>query len=311
MSAGRSRRAVLVRAIVVLVAFCAALWFLDWEAVRRALGQLSWAVLAGFIACGAVSRALAIVRWGIVCRWRFDQPVPIWMLARLALLAEFVNIWVPTFIGGDALKVWRLREHAGALEASASVVTDRILAVLGIGAAVIPVAVALAVQRGWSPWNRWVLLAIPLGASGLGFAWLAWRMVQRKWPTVRMAPRDLVVGVTLSALSIWAAMGGYLVLFSELYPLPFVEVAAIVVFSRAGRVVPIQWLGMNSVEGATWGLGVLFGVPTEVLAVAIGANLVHKYVFSLIGGGIEVAVNGTEGFVALRGMQADGSGASD
>jgi uncharacterized protein (TIRG00374 family) len=116
--------------------------------VGRALASASWPLLLGAVIFYLATQFLSALRWRVllhaVARAREeDMRTPatpsVLECYRIYLIGMFWNLWMPTAIGGDAMRAYLASRHSGDLPlAASSVLADRItgfVALLLIGAA--------------------------------------------------------------------------------------------------------------------------------------------------------------------------------
>ena len=283
--------------VVLLVGFVGGLVsIVDWSKLAEIASALSPWTIAAILLCGSAARAVGVLRWWTLLGGLApDRRPPILHLLRFGLLAEFVNIWVPSFIGGEVVRVWGVRQHTPTSVAVWSVGIDRVLGLLGLVLAVLPLGLLVDLPLPPELWMAGVAaLVVALGVAfllrpriaGLG-GWAA--------ALATLHPPRVLLALGLSSLSPWCLVLGYILFFGTLQPeLSVGGIAAFILLSRFGRAVPIQLFGVNSVEGTMWVLGEIVGIPREILALSLAMNITDKYVHSMAGGLLELALNGTE-----------------
>jgi len=90
----------------------------------------SWAV-AAFVAF-FVSMCVAAARWGVVLR-ALGVKVPLRTLTSLIIMSVFFNQTLPSNLGGDAMRIWRLfRRGAGLQRAVGSILLDHVMSMVGL-----------------------------------------------------------------------------------------------------------------------------------------------------------------------------------
>lgn len=188
-SKARNRILNLLKIAVSLGVLAVFLSQIDLEEVLQLLGKMEWlpflAALFLFLS-GSLVRAY---RWGVLV-WALDVQVSWWRLVVLYFVGTFFNQFLPTGVGGDAVKMYELsRDEQKAAAAISSVLVDRflglfvlfaiaLLALVGGYRIVAPelriligvvfvtclVAVALVLQRTWiEAWGRRLGLGQILG----------------------------------------------------------------------------------------------------------------------------------------------------
>lgn len=171
----KHRAAVVALRLIVSVALLA---LLAWQASPGAIWQrwqrISAPLLVATIAIQVAGHALSAAKWGLVLRAQGHHQPYGWLL-RTYMVGQFANNFLPTTVGGDALRAAQLGPRLGSYaHAAASVLLERItglwaLSLLGAlallaGAASPPLALALLVL-GAAAAATLVLLA--MGRAGL------------------------------------------------------------------------------------------------------------------------------------------------
>jgi uncharacterized protein (TIRG00374 family) len=128
-----------------------------WQgaAVRRALASASWPLLLGAVVFYLATQLLSALRWRVLLKAATravnsnqanaanstSTPTTPSLLecCRIYLIGMFWNLWMPTAIGGDAMRAYLASRHSGNLPlAASSVLADRVtgfVALLLIGTA--------------------------------------------------------------------------------------------------------------------------------------------------------------------------------
>ena len=122
LTSGRWATAWRLLSAVAIVAF--GLTQIDLDEVGDALADLflplaalSWAILLA-------GQAISGLRWGVIAERIGARSSPAWFV-RAYLRGAFYNAFLPTGIGGDAMKIAVLRHDLGLKDATRSVVIDR------------------------------------------------------------------------------------------------------------------------------------------------------------------------------------------
>lgn len=266
------------------------LWLRGGVAAALLLGALKqaglgplWHALAGlrveFFLLGLLAypalQAFCVLRW----RWlleAMEAPLPMGRLLRWYWVGMFANLFLPTLVGGDAVRIYLAARWAASWERVAlSVLLDRFLgfvALLGIGT--VGVGLWWREQRALYPYASWLALAaVGVGVAGAGLAGLWWWGRQRKGRALRWAMGleplrrrpSAVLGVGLLALLFqlgflvafrWVGMACGLFLPYRLYALfvPLLTVAGML---------PISINGLGVREMGSVLLFATVGVPKE------------------------------------------------
>ena len=121
------------------------------------LGLNGWVLIAAFIMF-LIQSALNAKRWMVVMGF-FGVIFQFLPLLRITFISQFVNQGLPSFIGGDALRVyWLNREEQQLKEAVHSVLVDRIIALIGLAAFMLIGAPGFIYLFGLTPATEGVLL---------------------------------------------------------------------------------------------------------------------------------------------------------
>jgi uncharacterized protein (TIRG00374 family) len=248
------RGALVALRIIVSVGLLA---LLVWRASPGAIWQrwqgLSAPLLALTILIQIAGHALSTAKWGLVLRAQGHRQ-PYWWLLRTYMVGQFANNFLPTTVGGDAVRAAQLGPRVGSYaHAAASVLLERItglwaLSVLGslgllAGAADPPLPLALLVLASA------VVTTLVLLATGR--AGLATRLIERL--PLPAALRRGALALVEALQSAARAPGAML---------------AVLALSLGFQ---LLWIGMHVVAGAALGLAVpplLYGfmVPlTDIL----------------------------------------------
>lgn len=280
-SAARPRWPGLLRVAVALGLIGYVLHRLDLAALLDTLGR---AALTG-LGLGALllllSQALAALRW----RWVLGPGAPPWLeLFRLYLIGSAFSLFLPTSVGGDAVRIAALARRTGkSAEAVASVVLDRLLGVVAlillaaIGVALRPGILEALIHRiawhlpaplliGGAVLGGLILLAALLSAAlrrriAAAVA-QAWGLVHSVLTTPSLLFRVLGLAVLVQCVLIllWGVLAQVLGLHVGIILLmvgvPLVSVAAMLPISLAG-------LGLR--EGAWLALLAGRGIPSETI----------------------------------------------
>lgn len=309
-AASRRRRAlVAVAKLAVLAGFAALLVrFVDPEQIRLAIESISIGELAAYVALMLSVRLATAVRWLLVARSHLGLGNLSWpFLVRTELLAEFAQTGLQSFVGGEAVRVWKTSQRTQDPKVSAlSVVVDRIV---GLGALVVsagPLAVFLVVTVAGSEtlttrsFSREAQLAVALAAALLVGSLVLWRFAPKIRDLIRRAvsvlrpSRALAFALLVGVFNFFLIALAHWVGFSELRETGWWVCATIAIVPRLGRAVPLSLVGVSAVEGGAIVVGQLFGVAPELMLPVAAANLVTKYTASGLGLLIELAVDGRE-----------------
>jgi uncharacterized membrane protein YbhN (UPF0104 family) len=186
---------------------------------------------------------------------------------RFSMIAQFFNQTLPSSIGGDAMRIWLVSQHANWRSAIYSVFLDRVIGVVSLAVLVL-VCLPWTLELVRNPIGRAALLLIGLGCLGAGTAFvaLAWQRLRvlQRWSFTRhlvelagvalailRSPRSFVpaFGISvlvhlLTALTAWCAARAIQADVPLLYTVFLVPPVILV------TVVPISIAGWGVREGA-------------------------------------------------------------
>ena len=270
-----------VAATAVLMAL--ALRGVEWPKLIGLFGTIDWRWWAAGFATGMVVQVIAAVRWALLARpigFAYSISLFVWRFFEGA----FFSLCLPTSIGGDVVKAYRLADSTpGRLLAGCTVLADRLagLAALGVlaGAAVIG-----------KEWSLGVGTTIGVGAALLGGVlaaiWLAVGSLDRllslfpephaaRQFIARLLPYQMRPSLMTRAVawSLLVQMGGSIAVAFVArglgVTLPLSVWFAVVPLVALAMVLPISIGGVGVREGGLAFLLAPSGVPAEQ-AVAIG-----------------------------------------
>jgi uncharacterized protein (TIRG00374 family) len=185
----QSRLLNLLKIVISLVGLLAIVLTQDLEEVLRLLRGMDWLLFVVALLLFLAGSFVRAYRWGTLV-WALNIQASLWRLAALYFVGAFFSLFLPTGLGGDAVKMYELsRNNQKTAEAISSVLVDRFvglfvlfalaaLALAGgyrlVGSEVLVaiavvfiaclIAVALLLQRTWlEAWGRWLGLDRLLG----------------------------------------------------------------------------------------------------------------------------------------------------
>ncbi len=262
--------------------------------------DLSTALLAVFVLFSLIG--IQAWRWTFVARAldvKFPV-VPAWLIAQIG---AFFNQVLPSSIGGDAMRVWRLRRSGVRTgPALASIFLDRVVALVGT---ILIVAVGLPWLLGWMDTDALragILAVVLIAAAGLAVLLVADRVPLARRLSGRSAlarvlevpalarrvlfrPRTAVPTLALSVLiQLGVGLSVWLLARATGVELNWAETAFLVPVVMLFSMVPITIAGWGVREGAmvvalgTVGVGrdealaisVLFGIASAIAALPGG-----------------------------------------
>lgn len=305
----RGRLGLLAQLLVLIALVVLGLHLLDVESIRLAFRGVAFGNLAGFLVLMLATRVAMAWRWQIVARDHLGlEAVSLGFLLRAGLLAEFANLWLQSFIGGEAVRVWKVAQRTGQRKlAVGSVVLDRFVGTVSLVAVCLPLALPLGARlpkAGLSPgtWRAVIAAAVALAlaaAIGLRLVPMLRNLLRRSFDFLGRQ-RFLGVPFAVSLLVFPLMVLAHRVGFPELAERSWLVVAMIALLPRLGRAVPLSLFGVSAVEGSVLVIGALLDVSTETLVVIVALNLLAKYVASGLGALSELAAEGGHFFREIR-----------
>ena len=285
---------------------------LDLEQVRTAFRDASPVRLAAFLALMMLTRWMTAWRWKIVARDKLGlESLTVGYLLRVGLLAEFANLWLQSFIGGEAVRIWKVVRRSGDRKlGTTSVVLDRFVGTVSLAVGCAPLLVALGVMApsladvdlSTGTWRTLALLGalVTLGAAIAVLTVPLLRSFVRRAFAFLGERRFLVWPFVVSLLAFPVLILAHRVGFEELAGASWWVVAILTLVPRLGRAVPLSLFGVTAVEGSVLILGAVLGVSEETLVLVVALNLLAKYLASGAGALAELATEGTRFFGEIR-----------
>ena len=222
---------------------------------------------AGAVAVQLAALAISTVRWKLILE---DGPVhATWSyLFRLYLIGNFFSIFLPTSIGGDAVRVVAVAPTAGGtVRAAVSILLDRLAGVAALGGYLIlglavggsALAPLGAVRARWPVWEVAAgILAVTIG-GWVGLRWLRRRFTRLReawatgWELVTSLVQDrrrLSAVVATSLLVQGAYIVAWMILGAGLgLPIRGVLYLVCVPIVSLGAMLPVTFSGLGVREG--------------------------------------------------------------
>lgn len=170
----RNRILNLLRIAISLVGMAVLLRAERLDQVANQLRQMNWLPFLVALLLFVVGGLVRAYRWGALV-WALGVKVSWRRLVRLVFVGQFFNLFLPTGLGGDAVKMYELAQGDGQAAASiSSVLVDRFLGLLVLFAQAM---LALVLSRQLVPvWAR-ILIGSVFAVCVVGIALL----FQRTW----------------------------------------------------------------------------------------------------------------------------------
>ncbi len=170
----RNRILNLLKILVSVVGLAILLLTQDLNRAIQLLSEMELQPFLGALVLFLSGLVVRAYRWGSLV-WALGVKVSWWRLVRLNFVGAFFGLFLPTGVGGDAVKMYELtRDEAKAAAAISSVLVDRFLGLFVLFAMAL---LALAISYELVPTEVRILIAVLFVGSLCGVALL----LQRKW----------------------------------------------------------------------------------------------------------------------------------
>lgn len=146
--------------IVILVLL---IWFVDFRALADALSNLSFETITQLIIISIALIYVSALKWGLFIE-RLGMRVGVLYLFCLYLIGYFVNLVMPSYLGGDAVRSFYVGRKIGQHEALAATVLERytgLVAMLALG------IIGLFCVDGIPLLSQMLVIAFALGLFGV------------------------------------------------------------------------------------------------------------------------------------------------
>jgi uncharacterized protein (TIRG00374 family) len=304
----------------------------DVEAAFRRIAAIDPLWIIAAFAAFAAAVFIAAARWQMVLR-ALGVNVSVISLNVLLVIAVFFNQTLPSNLGGDAMRVWRLfRRGAGLQRAIGSVLLDHVVSLVGLALLVLialPWAVSLIADKAIVA--ALVLMVVAI-LTGLGVLLLLDRVapfMTRLLPAWLLPARllDVVMQLSADARTVFLrrrvvgpllllAIGAHLVAVVMMAALAYglgmgVNFGAFMVLvppAVLASLVPLSFAGWGVREGAMVALlGSIGIVPEEALALSVAFGVL--YLIGSLPGGILWLVTGNRAEPTIsNGAAGEGKG---
>lgn len=271
------------------------------------IGQNLLAFSAGslllFIGTGIVSRIFYTLRWGQINQGMGMQNLRFPYLYRVGLLSEFVSIVLPSYLGGDGVRLLKMRERGETnRQGLFSILLDRIVGMVTLmllTAVFIPfVLPLLQIDFTISPLIliAAVILVLLVVAGGVILLRRGTIRLPAMLQGLQVTPLSLIVSGIHSLLGHLVYAAGYYVLFRELAPVEFAPLIAIVLLALLTRTIPLSVFGIDISDGSIIVLAGWLGVAAEASLSVVALLVISRYAFSAVGLLIELVADGRQVF---------------
>lgn len=252
---------------------------------------------------GVVSRVFYTLRWGQINRGMDMRTTGFAYLYRVGLLSEFVSIVLPSYLGGDGVRLLKMRERGeNNRQGIFSIFLDRIIGMVTLmllTVLFIPfVLPLLQIDFTIPPLVVIAMLVAALLILAAGFILLRRRQVRlpAMLQGLRVTPLSLIVSSIHSLLGHFVFAAGYYVLFRELAPVDFAPLIAIVLLALLTRTIPLSVFGIDISDGSILVLAGWLGVPADASLSVVALLIISRYAFSAAGLLIELVADGRQVF---------------
>ncbi len=277
----------------------------ELRSIRETLLSFSVYSLLIFAATGTLSRLFYTLRWQSINASIGMQKLSLAYLFRVGLLSEFVSIVLPSYLGGDGVRLIKLREvGCHNRETVFSILLDRIVGVLTLGiltAVFLPFLFPLlSIQLSISP----ATIAIVMVAGVVGL--VAAITLSRRWKPARLSeltqglqiqPKALLASLLYSILGHLIYVASYYVLFSELTTISLAPLFAVVFLALLTRTIPLSVFGIDISDGSVIFLMGLIGIQSSASLSVVALVILSRYFFSSCGLLTELIADGKQIFL--------------
>ena len=279
----------------------------DWSRMDVRWGVGTILTLLAAVAVQLVAQALSAERWRLI----MGSGAPRWSyLFRLYLIGNFFSIFLPTSIGGDAIRVVAVAPSAGGkVRGGMGILLDRLFGVAALGCYLVAGllvggAELTALGDAHLRWPGWVVALVVAG--GVALALVAGLIVRRRfsrlrevwgggWELVRSLGRQ-PGRLTAVAVTSLLVQGAYIVAWMLLgvglgLHIPLALYLVCVPIVSLGAMLPITFSGLGIREGAWLLLLASLGIPKPTVVVF---SLMYFAAFVVVGavGGLAFLVRG-------------------
>lgn len=257
----------------------------DWNILIPLVRRIPWWMLLISFVFFSLSQLVIAIRWYYLLHF-INSPSPFFHLLDLVFIGSFASNFLPTTIGGDAVKIIGIsRKHPQRAVAVASVVADRLFNLTGM-ILLFPLVFALPNIR-----TLFILESHQLtgaGFFGLGYWEKNKERVRQTWKQVHhwfTSFKCVLTSLTLSWISILLAFASFWTVTSAAgIRISFLQASAIGHLSYFVALFPLSINGLGILESSETYLLTLQGATLEqAVAAAFLIRLVTMFV-SLFGG---------------------------
>jgi hypothetical protein len=301
----RVKRLLPVLKWVVLAAIaCVALSLTDTQALRANIASFPGGAILLFLSLGAASRVLYAARWRFIQHSLNAGTQNLGYLLRVNLLSEFVSIVLPSYLGGEGVRLFKLKQRGEPTrDALVSLVLDRVLGVATLLALTVAFAAFLLpfLPKDFTLPPALVIVVVVGSIAALAIAaWWVRRRGSLPLPNtlrgLRVEIKPLAVGVALSLVGHLLYATGYFVLFRALSAVDVAPLLAVTLVALMTASVPLSVFGVDVSDGSIVVLAGLLGVEASAALVVVALVVASRYFFSLCGLALELIADGRQVF---------------
>ena len=99
----------LIRIVVGIVLLVAIAWFIEPQTFLQTISSISPYYFLGMLATALFGRFLRAWKWNVLLRAR-GVTISTWQALRMSLVSHFAGAWTPGQLGGDAYRLYALRD---------------------------------------------------------------------------------------------------------------------------------------------------------------------------------------------------------
>ena len=297
-----------IKWLFLILFFVIIINLIDLNDFRETLASVRFTTIAAFTLLLGVSKLLYAVRWQLINSAINPQAnIPWKVFLSTNLLAEFVSIALPSSIGGEVVRFAKINPHnQNGWKTSFGIFVDRLMGVATMLAGSFFLILLMGDEiksffgRKLAEVN-WALTIMLMAIATLITVFLAVKFYSKKkeeidLETFRKAARDkwpqLTLAVFISLLSHFSFSASHLVIFRQLFPLPFISALGVVLVPQLAKSIPISLFGISGSEGLMIFGQMLVGLPENTAVVITFISLFARYIYAALGLVIELLQDG-------------------
>ena len=289
--------------------------FVNINEIKDSLLLISLPTFFLYLTFLCVSRIFYAARWKLVYdSFENSTSVPIGKFFTTNLLAEFVTIALPTSIGGEVTRFFKINpSNNDPIATTTSIFIDRLL---GISTMVIDSIIVLILMgqdfsldiEGFIPKRYYYPIiagVILLGVVSLflAYQWMKSNHFPEKiidaWKRIKQNRIKLAAALIVSLIAHIMFSISHIVLFQKLYPLPILSIIGVILTPQLARSIPISILGISGGEGLMVFSQMLIGLPESTALTITFISLFARYFFAFCGFIFELLSDGLSFFKTL------------